>query len=322
MTDEFVALDTLIGSLLGTRKSRLASPVALARAAGVPYDPQRLELFQQLFAELEATAPVTRPARRTNGPALPFFEAYFSNFIEGTQFAVDEAAEIIFQGRIPSARPEDAHDVLGTWKVVSDQREMSRCPKDTGDFMDSLKSRHAQIMEGRPDKGPGKFKADPNRAGGTLFVAPELVEGTLTKGFEVYRGLISPLHRAIYMMFLISEVHPFADGNGRVARIMMNAELIAAQESRIIVPTIFRNNYLEALKALSQNRTTGALVRTLDFAQRYTAAVDFADLDVARHILDRTNAFMDPNEADTAGTRLVLPAPEILSEVPRVESQR
>jgi Fic family protein len=177
-------------------------------------------------------------------------------------------------------------------------------------------------MEGRPDKGPGKFKADPNRAGGTLFVAPELVEGTLTKGFEVYRGLISPLHRAIYMMFLISEVHPFADGNGRVARIMMNAELIAAQESRIIVPTIFRNNYLEALKALSQNRTTGALVRTLDFAQRYTAAVDFADLDVARHILDRTNAFMDPNEADTAGTRLVLPAPEILSEVPRVESQR
>jgi fido (protein-threonine AMPylation protein) len=35
------------------------------------------------------------------------------------------------------------------------------------------------------------------------------------------------------MMFLISEVHPFADGNGRIARIMMNAELVAAGEERI-----------------------------------------------------------------------------------------
>ena len=311
IADEFQNLDTLIGSLLGTREMRLASPVGIARAAGVPYDPQRLELFQQLFAELAGTAPVTRPARHTDGPALPFFEAYFSNFIEGTEFAVDEAADIVFNGHIPAARPADAHDVLGTWKIVSDQREMSRCPKNSQELMVLLKSRHAQIMEGRSDKGPGKFKTDPNRAGGTLFVGPELVEGTLTKGFEIYRGLTSPLHRAIFMMFLVTEVHPFADGNGRIARIMMNAELVTASESRIMVPTVFRNNYLMALKALSQNRITGAIVRTLDFAQRYTAAVDFADLDRARLILDRTNAFVDPNEADAAGTRLLLPTPDM-----------
>jgi hypothetical protein len=115
------------------------------------------------------------------------------------------------------------------------------------------------------------------------------------------------------MMFLVSEVHPFADGNGRVARIMMNAELVAAGESRIIVPTVFRNNYLMALKALSQNGITGALVRMLDFAQRYTASVDFAELDRARFILERTHAFTDPNEAGATGIRLILPTPEILS---------
>ena len=313
MTAEFQSLDTLIGSLLGTREARLASPVAIARAAGVPYDPQRLELFQQLFAELGGTAPVTRPARSTDGPALPFFEAYFSNFIEGTEFAVDEAADIVFGGRIPTARPQDAHDVLGTWKVVSDQREMSRLPNNSEDLLALLKSRHSQIMEGRQDKGHGKFKTEPNRAGATQFVAPELVEGTLTKGFEIYRGLTSPLHRAIFMMFLIAEVHPFADGNGRVARIMMNAELVASRESRIIVPTVFRNNYLAALKALSQNGITAAIVRTMDFAQRYTRAVDFADIDRARFVLDRTHAFMDPNEADASGTRLLMPTAEILA---------
>jgi hypothetical protein len=39
-----------------------------------------------------------------DGLALPFFEAYFSNFIEGTEFAVDEAAAIIFENRIPKNR--------------------------------------------------------------------------------------------------------------------------------------------------------------------------------------------------------------------------
>ena len=37
-------------------------------------------------------------------------------------------------------------------------------------------------------------------------------------------SLDDPIARAIYMMFLVSEVHPFDDGNGRMARIMMNAE--------------------------------------------------------------------------------------------------
>ena len=168
-------------------------------------------------------------------------------------------------------------------------------------------------MEGRPDKKPGRFKTDANRAGYTLFVAPELLQGTLAMGFEIQRGLASPLHRAIFMTFLISEVHPFADGNGRVARVMMNAELVASGENRIVIPTIYRNNYLAALKALSQNGITGALVRVMDFAQRYTAAIDFRDLHTARVILERTNAFADSNEADAAGIRLTLPTPEMLA---------
>ena len=310
LTAEFVQLDTLIGALLGTRAAALKSPVAIARAAGWPYDPPRLALFQRLFAELAGTAPVTRLAPSNESPALPFFEAYFSNFIEGTEFAVDEAADIVFKGHIPQARPADAHDVLGTWKVVSDPQEMSRRPRDFAQLLTLLKSRHARIMEGRPEKAPGRFKTDPNRAGATLFVAPELVPGTLAKGYEMYRGLSSPLHRAIFMMFLIAEVHPFADGNGRAARVMMNAELVAAGECRIIVPTVYRNNYLLALKALSQNSIAGALARTMDFAQRYTAAIDFTNLDQARQMLTRTHAFADPNEAEASGTRLTMPTPE------------
>jgi fido (protein-threonine AMPylation protein) len=162
-------------------------------------------------------------------------------------------------------------------------------------------------MAMRPDKMPGQFKSKENRAGTTFFVAPDLVLGTLEKGFEIYRGLELPLHRAIFMMFLVSEVHPFVDANGRVARIMMNAELVAQGEQRIIIPTVFRNNYISALKALSQTGKSSPIVQVLDFAQRYATSIRWEDFDTARAELQSTNAFMDANEAEDKGIRLILP---------------
>jgi fido (protein-threonine AMPylation protein) len=314
MTAEFQKLDALMGGLLGTRAASLQSPVAVARSAGMAYDPERLDLFQKLYTELAQTAPVTRVARPGDGDALPFFESYFSNFIEGTEFAVEEAVAIVFQNQIPVNRPADAHDVLGTWRVASDAEEMARIPAIFEQLIALVKRRHAHVMEGRPDRAPGVFKTEVNRAGSTVFVAPELVRGTLAKGFEIYRALSAPLQRAAFIMFVIAEVHPFADGNGRTARLMMNAELVSAGESRIIIPTVYRNNYLAALKALSQNGRPAALLRMLDFAQRYTAAIDFSTVERARYILEATNAFADPNEADAAGIRLIMPGPEVVAD--------
>jgi fido (protein-threonine AMPylation protein) len=133
------------------------------------------------------------------------------------------------------------------------------------------------------------------------------VEGTLEQGFSLYHSLETPFSRAVFMMFLIAEVHPFADGNGRTARIMMNAELIAAGEERIIIPTVYRLNYLSALKALSQTGHPEALIRTLDYAQRWTGAVQWGELLETRRELENCNAFIDPSRAEEEGLRLRLP---------------
>ena len=91
------------------------SKQAKARGAGTPFDPERLKLFEALHGELRDTAPYSRPAEQRSEQArsvLAFYEAYFSNFIEGTEFDVNEAADIVFNNVIPRDRPEDAHDVL------------------------------------------------------------------------------------------------------------------------------------------------------------------------------------------------------------------
>jgi fido (protein-threonine AMPylation protein) len=186
---------------------------------------------------------------------------------------------------------------LGTYRVVSNIADLSQLPKDMDAFWTLLSTRHETILNARPETRPGEIKTAVNRAGDTIFVVPDLVRGTLARGFEFYKALDAPSARAAFMMFLVSEVHPFNDGNGRIARVMMNAELVAAGLRRIIIPTVFRDDYLGALRALSRRSDPGAYLRMLDCAQRFSASIDFSDFVSARRSLEAANAFKDPGEA-------------------------
>jgi hypothetical protein len=97
------------------------------------------------------------------------------------------------------------------------------------------------------------------------------------------------------------------DGNGRTARIMMNAELAAAGEQRIIIPTVYRNNYLASLRALTQDNAPTPLIRTLDYAQQWTNAIPWSTIKESQLAMESCNAFYEPNKADREGIRLMMP---------------
>ncbi len=304
-------LDAMIGAALNTRPSGvLVTPELQARAAGAPVDQSRKPTLERLAGALADLAPAPLPELPTDASRralLPFYEAYFSNYIEGTEFTLDEAAAIVFDHEIPAGRPADAHDVFGTYQLTSSLEHMRAVPRSADELLELLRSRHAILMGGRPEVTPGEFKTRANRAGSTEFVAPELVEGTLRQGFEIGATLRDPFARAVYLMFLVSEVHPFADGNGRTARIFMNAELVTAGQVRIIIPAVYRANYLAALRAATHTTGDQALIATLQFAQRWTARIDWSNRDTAEEDLTRTNALRDAREAEDAGIRLQLP---------------
>ncbi len=300
MQNEFERLNHLISALLQTRPSKiLSSPLAIARAFGAPYDPGRLTLFEKLFVELKKQAFKDFPEQNISNltfRSFAFFEAYFSNFIEGTEFELEDARRIIETETPMPARHEDSHDILGTFKLVGSREEMEITPSAPDELLEILLHRHKVLLGARTSKNPGQFKDRNNRAGETFFVDHTLVKGTLIKGFDFYRALTDPFAKAAYMMFLVSEVHPFLDGNGRLARVMMNAELVKMRQTRIIIPTVFRDDYIGALRRLSRQQDPVVYIRMLQKAQSFSSTL-LGDMDVMEKQLDRSNAFKTPDEA-------------------------
>ena len=95
-------------------------------------------------------------------------------------------------------------------------------------------------------------------------------------------------------MFLVSEVHPFLDGNGRIARVMMNAELVKQGQSKIIIPTVYRDDYVGALRRLTRQGDPAAYVRMMLRAHEFSTTIVGDEME--KH-LELSNAFKEHDKA-------------------------
>jgi Fic/DOC family len=303
---EFEILDGLIAGVLGTRESAMSTFAGKAMASHIPYDAHRVALLERLAQQLRSVplrqpADVTRTERaRTN---FAFLESYFSNFIEGTEFDVGDARAFVLEGKPITERPKDSHDIIGVFRQALNPGWANQTLASGEPILNQLRERHADQMKERPEVNPGEFKTKANRAGNTEFVVPRLVRGTLVVGSKVLPTVPPGTARALMAMFLVAEVHPFADGNGRLARLAMNAELSVVKACRIIVPTLFREEYLDCLRVLTREGNPAPFLDAMQYIHGWAAAFDYEDLDKVIADMKACNAF----EKSRARYKLLFP---------------
>ncbi len=297
---EYQKLNTIISALLSTHPDEnvLNTPYAKAAAKKEPFDHGRIKLFEELVLYMKKCKFKKRnyEYQKATFKNISFFESYFSNFIEGTEFTIDEAEDIAFQGIEANNRHADSHDILANFTLSNDYSEMSMTPRNSEELLDILQKRHAYIMRERPDKRPGNFKEKPNKVGNTYFVPPNEVLGTLSQGFEYYHLLNDGLEKALFMHLLISEVHPFDDGNGRLSRIMMNAELVKVGLYKIIIPSAHRDNYLNGVRLASRDHDFRIYCKVLDQAQAYVESINWLNYGEAREKIEKDRANLTSDE--------------------------
>jgi hypothetical protein len=286
-------LRSIIGALLGTHsKGELRTREGLAVAQGSPVDQERTARFVTLAAHLRAE-PLPRIESAVAGVArqhFAFVESYFSNYVEGTKFDIEQARDIVMNNTIVPNRPKDSHDILGVFRLAITSPFRDSPPVAGPEFLEGLEHWHAEMLKMRPEANPGKPKIEVNYAGTTKFVEPAYVRGTLAEGSRLALSVPEGLARAVYYAFLVSEVHPFDDGNGRLSRLVMNAELTRTGLSRIIIPTLYHPQYVDCARALTRGNEPSGFVRSLAKMARWASQFDYSNLDGLITTLRGTNA--------------------------------
>ncbi len=78
---------------------------------------------------------------------------------------------------------------------------------------------------------------------------------------------------------------------------MMNAELSACGQQRIMIPTVYRDDYLLTLRRLSRENDAEPYIRMLERARLFSASIDYDIYATALSQLQASQAFKESNES-------------------------
>ena len=78
--------------------------------------------------------------------------------------------------------------------------------------------------------------------------------------------------------------------------------MVSSEHMRIIIPTVYRDDYLLSLRKLSREGDPTAFVKMLNRASSFSSKIRFINLDKAQVQLESCNAFKSPDEG-----KLIIP---------------
>ena len=188
-----------------------------------------------------------------------------STAIEGNTLTLGETAFVIEEGLTISGKPlKDHEEVVGHARAIDLVYDIIR--KKSGLTKKDLFGLHKAIQTERifdVYKPVGAWKVEPNStviiSGDTQTIfeyalpkdVPELMQGWLSLFQKTCKentankeaALIAYAH--LHVSFV--RIHPFWDGNGRMARLVANIPVIMAGYPPVIIPKEHRQEYIEAL---------------------------------------------------------------------------
>ena len=96
---------------------------------------------------------------------------------------------------------------------------------------------------------------------------------------------------------MISEVHPFNDGNGRIARVMMNAELVRADPVAYHCPDGISRGLHSCQRKLTRHKDPLAYINVMTKLHQFSDNLYGTDFTELKNYLDACNAYKEPSQA-------------------------
>ncbi|KYG60023.1 Fic family protein [Planococcus maritimus] len=185
----------------------------------------------QLKAEFDRLLPFPIAAFNNLKKAERVEWIYNSNAIEGNTLSLIETKIILEEGlAIGGKRIQEHFEVINHSEAISFiENQVNRTePLDE----QTLKKIHHLILKNIDDENAGTYRSISVRISGSQHEPPHFLQvphemKDLFDWYEREKNRLHPVELAALFHFKFVYIHPFADGNGRTARLLMNLILMS-----------------------------------------------------------------------------------------------
>ena len=237
-----------------------------------------VDLLQSIAAkkgQLHGLRPLNPEAVRKLEHYYDIEITYTSNAIEGNTLSPVETTLVIEQGITIGGKPLKDHlEVLDHYDAIRYVRELAREPERVTES--DVRNLHRLVMQRSWPDVAGRY-ADLARyvrteSGRHQFPSPAQIPALMGDFAAWLRVTDDTAETAFLAHRRLVEIHPFNDGNGRTARLLMNLILIRAGYPPIAVRPEDRASYIRALQDSQAGHGNESFDRLL--YQRLEATLD------------------------------------------------
>jgi len=208
-----------------------------------------IDSVEQKKAQLDRVRPLSAAVLAQLQKHYDIELTYTSNAIEGNTLTLRETAEVIEHGITVGGKSLRDHlEAVDHYEAVQWMRELATLTAPIGES--TVCELHQRIVARSQPAIAGIYSRLPRRIAGSpvVFSNPAKIPHLMVE-FGAWLKTVPPDPAFVFEAHLrLTAIHPFGDGNGRTARLLMNLLLIRGGYPPVAVRPEDRKTYLDALE--------------------------------------------------------------------------
>lgn len=176
---------------------------------------------------------------------------YNSNAIEGSTFTLAETKVLLEDGITVGGKTMKEHfEIIGHAEAIYYVEDIVKNNIKLSE--QEIKNIHSLVTKGIENINPGQYRTVPVFISGAEHIPPQpyMINPEMEKLMLWYKNSndLHPIEKSSILHGEFVKIHPFLDGNGRTARLLLNFELMKNHYPPIIIEKNERNIYYETLE--------------------------------------------------------------------------
>ena len=216
--------------------------------------------IKDLLRRIDDYAAVIRAYRPLSEAEVRELDAYYrigmtysSNALEGNSLTLSETKVLLEDGITVGGKPiRDCYEATGHARAYDYMLTIARSDS-LSISEDIIRHLHYLFYNGIDPKAAGEYRKGQVFITGTEYVPPAADEvpecmAAFVAELAEKQGKLHPVELAACAHRRLVDIHPFRDGNGRTARLLMNLILINQGYCIVSIPPVLRHDYIVALQ--------------------------------------------------------------------------